>query len=123
MATQGTWAFRFDQYRNGIYTITGLTTVGDTTPSIRSMGFVIGSFQLTGFTAAGITATLLGSNDNVNFYEPLGGAIGGGDGLYGLISQNSTSNNCVPLWFAWSIGGTFTSGSGTITAVLMSTFG
>lgn len=123
MATQGTWAFNFDQYRNGIYKITGLTTVGDTTPPIRSLGFVIGSYQLTGFTAAGITATLYGSNDGVNFYADPFGAAANGDGIYGLIIQNSTSTNCVPLYYQWLIGGTFTSGSGTIIAVVMSTFG
>lgn len=122
MATQGTIAAGFDQYRNFVAKITGIVATG-TTPIMRSQGFVIGSFQLTGFTASGLTATLIGSNDGVNFYEPLANAIGGSDGLYGLISQNSTSVNAVPLYFAWTIGGTFTSGSGTIIAVLMSTFG
>lgn len=124
MATVGTSAFHFDQYRNGIYTIRGIASTG-TTLSIRSWGFVIGSWQATGLTATGLTAALQGSNDNTNFYN-LNAAAATADGIYGLTAETATTQgttNVVPLWYQWTIGGTFGAGSVTITAVLMSTFG
>src|ERR1700757_803595 len=119
--TVGTPAFSFDQYRNATYTISGIAATG-TTPGIRSLGFVIGSWQATGLTATGLTATLYGSNDNVNFYA-LEATAHSTDGLFGLVTDPGPGfSNCVPLWYQWLIGGTFGSGSLVITATMMSTF-
>ena len=118
----GKGVFTFDNYRNGNYTITGINGVGNT-PPIRALGFVIGSWQVTGLAGAGtsVTAQLVGSNDNVNFY-PLITAPTTTDGIVGLTTQTTGTANIVPLYYSWLTAGTFT-GSFLIIASLMSTFG
>jgi hypothetical protein len=128
MATVGTITGNGDNYRNYVYTISGLNATG-TTPSMRSFGFVIGSWQVTGITANGLTAALYGSNDNTNFYA-IQTSTAAVDGLYGLIAGTQAAaasdynySNIVPLYYRFLMGGTEGSGSATITVALMSTFG
>lgn len=121
MATVGTAASAFDQYRNLNATISGIVATG-TTPIVRSQGFAIGSWQATGLTATGLTAQLTGSNDGVHFYV-IDASARSADGIYGLIASSSTYTNIVPVYFQWIIGGVFGSGSVTIVASMMSTFG
>jgi hypothetical protein len=120
--TVGTNAFAFDQYRNGVYTISGIAATGVTT-GIRSFGFVIGSWAAVGLTATGLTAQLYGSNDATNYFA-LEASAHATDGLFGLITEPGPGfNNVVPLYYRWAIAGTEGTGSLTITAVMMSTFG
>ena len=128
MATVGKITGVSDNYRNYVYTITGINATG-TTPSFRSQGFVIGSWQVTGITANGLTTQLAGSNDGSNFYALQTGVIAA-DGVYGMIAGTQAAavsdynfSNIVPLYFLFNIGGTEGSGSATITVALISTFG
>lgn len=118
----GTPKFVYDSYRNGVYTITNINAVGNT-PPIKALGFVIGSWQVVGLAGAGtsVTAQLVGSNDNVNFF-PLIATATSTDGIVGLTTQTTGTANIVPLYYSWLTAGTFT-GSFTIVAALMSTFG
>lgn len=122
MATVGTVASAPDQYRNYIATISGIAGTG-TTPIVRSQGFVIGSWQSFGLAATGLTAELYGSNDGVNFYAMPGASAEAADGVFPLIAQTSGGTNIVPVWFMWTIGGTYVSGTLSIIATMMSTFG
>lgn len=112
----------FDQYRNGVFTITGINGVG-LTPGFRNEGFTTGSWQTTGLAATGgFLAGLWGSNDGTNYYQ-LQGATGSDD-FYPLTTQGNSSigSNVVPLFYAWNVTGTGT-GSFEIIVTIMSTFG
>lgn len=117
---------QFDRYRNAIITITGAGTNAEITPPIRSLGYVIGSWQLTGITGTGAVCVLTGCNDPVN------GPFGNGfdsitpgepnynvDGIYPLIPPNGM----VPLFYGWVFVGGISVTSVTITVALMSSFG
>jgi hypothetical protein len=112
--TVGTITQVFNNTRNLVVTISGITASG-TTPSFLSRGFVIGSWQATGTFGSG-TLTLYGSNDNSNFFSLATGITSAG-----IVSLIQT-NNLVPLWYQFQLAGA-TSPSITVVASLMSTFG
>lgn len=115
MATTGTIAGAFDNYRNFDITITGLSAgAGNVTPTFRSRGFVIGSWTLEGFTST-IAVTLQGSNDGTNFY-----AIGSAVTALGVYTMTSPTN-LVPTFYNFAV--TTGTGTGSIYVTLMSTFG
>jgi hypothetical protein len=115
MASTGTITGVFDLYRNWTVNITGLTAgAGNVTPAFRSRGFVIGSWTLTGFTST-IAVQLTGSNDGTNFYN-----IGSSTTALG-INTLTTPTNLVPVYYQFAV--TTGTGTGAISASMMSTFG
>lgn len=117
MATVGTVTQTFDQYRNCIISITGITANGNT-PSFRSQGFVIGSWQLIG-TLSSATAKLQGSNDGGTTWADISTAVNA-LGLNPMFAQ--TAPNMVPLLYQFVIA-SGVSPSLSIQVALMSTFG
>lgn len=113
MATVGTIAGSYDVYRNFNITIANFNIASNTTPSFRSLGFVIGSWALEG-TLTTPSVQLQGSNDNVNFFN-----IGTAATVVG-INTMTTPTNMVPIWYQFAGTGT---GTATIIVTLMSTFG
>lgn len=114
----GTTISSVDQYRNTNVVISGLTTTGQTQP-FRSLGFVIGSYIISGTPGTSTSVQLQGSNDGVNF-----ASIGSPQALSALPVQGAlmSVDNAVPVFYAFSI----TAGTGfslTINITLMSTFG
>lgn len=123
MAVVGTVSgFVFDQYRNGICTITGINAAGNT-PLIRTWGFVSGCWQTTGLAASGLTAGVWGSNDGVNIYALNPGTTV--DGVFALTTGGTGDGgaNIIPLFYTWDITGTPLGPSATIIVTIMSTFG
>lgn len=114
MAVSGTITGSFDNYRNYNVTISNFNINANTTPSFRSRGFVIGSWTLSGSLTTP-SVQLQGSNDGVNFFN-ITSAILSAVGIQTL----TTPTNMVPMFYQFTATGT---GTATIVATLMSTFG
>ena len=121
MAQVGTVAGTYDQYRNFNLTISGFVLgSASNTPPFRSLGFVIGSWALTG-TLVSASVQLQGSNDGVNWFNL--GTAATQTGIYGLTGANTSSSNVVPVFYRFLDAGSGDTGTATITVTLMSTFG
>lgn len=114
----GTTVSSVDVYRNTNVVISGITTNGQTQP-FRSLGFVIGSYIISGTPGTSTTVQLQGSNDGVNFAN-----IGTAVTLTTLPVQGAmmSVDNAVPVFYAFTIAAG-TGQSLTINVTLMSTFG
>lgn len=116
MAAIGTATSTFDNYRNLVVTLSGLTLgSSNTSQAFRSQGFVIGSWTLQGSLTTP-SVTLQGSNDGTNFFA-IGTAVTAA-GIYTLTNPT----NLVPIYYNFSLGASGT-GTATIIATMMSTFG